>query len=312
MQLSSFSLTRRVFLASALVASFFFVSAPTSRADEPNFQQISNVVYKKVGDREIKLNLFLPVKDGKTLKDEPLLIFLDSGCWYSGEPGNGGLWRQYGALERGFAIASVSHRPINEAKFPAPMEDVRAAVRFLRKHADEYGYDPDRFAVSGCSSGGHLSLTLGISDEKTIYNVGDNLDVSGQVQRVVEYFGPSDLSVAFKRYAKQSIDCIYDAFGFERALVEDKTNAEYNADVYELAKKHSPIYYVDANYAPTLIFQGTEDPLVPLSQSAMMFETLRISGVHTQLIVGDGGVHDPRTVTSEKKAVREIFEFLGW
>ena len=311
MQLASFSLTRRVFLASALVASFFFGSNSAARADEPNYQPISNVVYKKVGDREIKLNLFLPVKDGQTLKGEPLLIFLDSGCWYSGEPGDGGLWRSIGAIERGFAIASVSHRPINEAKFPAQMEDVRAAVRFLRKHASEYGYDPERFAVAGYSSGGNLSLTLGISDEKSIFNVGDNLDVSGQVQRVIDYYGPADLAFVFERYSKQAIDCIYDAFGFDRKLV-DKSNEEYYANVQELAKKYSPITYVDENFAPTLIFQGTEDPLVPLSQSALMFEALRVAGVRSQLIVGDGGVHDPRTVTSINMAIREIFEFLRW
>ena len=136
MQKSSILLSRRVFATLALVASCFFVSAPQLSADEPNFQQISNVVYKKVGDREIKLNLFLPLKDGQTLKGEPLLIYLDSGCWYSGEPGDGGLWRILGALDRGFAIASVSHRPINEAKFPAPMEDARAARgRRARSHA---------------------------------------------------------------------------------------------------------------------------------------------------------------------------------
>ena len=132
-------LSRRLFLCSAL-AALAIVAAPgilTSKAvaAEPEYQTISNIVYKTVGDREIKLNLFLPLQDGQIVKGRPLLIYLDSGCWYSGEPGAGGVWTEFGARERGFAIASVSHRPINEAVFPAPMEDVRAAVRFLRKHA---------------------------------------------------------------------------------------------------------------------------------------------------------------------------------
>ena len=64
---------------------------------------------------------------------------------------------------------------------------------------EEYGYDPDRFAVCGCSSGGNLSLSLGISDEKSPFNVGDNLDVSGQVQVVVDFFGLGSLGV--RRFA---------------------------------------------------------------------------------------------------------------
>ena len=144
-------------LRSALVALVAVFAAPfycLAQDDKQEFDQVLDVVYKKVGDREIKLNLYRPVdQDGKVVAGTPLLIWLDSGCWYSDKPGNGGLWRMMDALKKDFAIASVSHRPITEAPFPAPIEDVRAAVRFLRKHAADYGYDPNRIAVSGASSG---------------------------------------------------------------------------------------------------------------------------------------------------------------
>ncbi len=307
-------LSRRFFMTVAFslvsaVAAAFCVSASVNAAD-PEYQEIKDIVYKKVGDREIKLNLFMPLKDGQVVKGRPLLIFLDSGCWYSGEPGDGGVWTVLGARDRGYAIASVSHRPINEAPFPVPMEDVRAAVRFLRKHAEEYGYDPDRFAVCGCSSGGNLSLNLGISDAQSIYDVGDNLDVSGQVQRVIDFFGPADLVEIFKRYPKQSIDCIYIANAMPREAA-DPENPQYE-ELMARAYKYSPINYVDADFAPTLILQGTQDPLVPLSQSALMYEQLLINGVHAQLHVSDGGVHDPSSLGSLNFLAREIFEFLQW
>ena len=300
---------RRFFLIAALFATTLCTGL-TSRAADPNVQEIHDVVYKKVGDREIKLNLFLPVKEGELVKGRPLLIYLDSGCWYSNGAGNGGIWRNIGALERGFAVASVSHRSISEAVFPAPMEDVRAAVRFLRKHAEEYGYDPNRFAVMGASSGGHLSLNLGISDEQSPWNVGDNLDVSGQVQCVVEYYGPADLKDALSRYPDQCIDCIYQAVGFLRTA--GKSDDPEHEAFLKKAEACSPINYVDAKYAPTMILQGTVDPLVPLSQSALMFEKLRLNNVRTQLIVSDGGVHDPMTMGSPNFQIREIFEFLQW
>ncbi len=293
--------------AAAILSCAYAVQAQ----EAPKFQQISNIVYKTVGDREIKLNLFLPLKDGQTLKGEPLLIWLDSGCWYSGEPGNGGIWNIYGAIERGFAVASVSHRPISEATFPAPLEDVRAAVRFLRKHADEYGYDPERFAVSGASSGGNLSLSLGISDEKSPFNVGDNLDVSGQVQRVIDYYGPADFTVFFDRYPKESIDCIYLAVGMPREA-GDKANVEQYAELQERAVKFSPITYVDGAYAPTLILHGTNDLVVPFSQSALMYEKLSLAKVRVQLLVSDGGVHDITSLFSADLMKREIYEFLQW
>ena len=309
--MKSYVLSRRALLSALFVVFAALTTVSVQAQDDAKFQQISNIVYKTVGDREIKLNLFLPVKDGQTLKGEPLLIWLDTGCWYSGEPGNGGVWTRFGALERGFAVASVSHRPINEAAFPAPMEDVRAAVRFLRKHAAEYGYDPERFAVAGASSGGHLSLTLGISDEKTPFNVGDDLDVSGQVQRVIDYYGPTDFTVSFDRYAQQSIDCIYLAIGMGREAA-DKANAEQYAELQARSKKYSPITYVDANFAPTIVLHGTNDPIVPLSQSALMYERLRIEGVRSQFDVSDGGIHDITTLFSADHMSREIFEFLRW
>ena len=301
-------------LRSALVALVAVFAAPfycLAQDDKQEFDQVLDVVYKKVGDREIKLNLYRPVdQDGKVVAGTPLLIWLDSGCWYSDKPGNGGLWRMMDALKKDFAIASVSHRPITEAPFPAPIEDVRAAVRFLRKHAADYGYDPNRIAVSGASSGGHLSLMLGVSDEKSIFDVGDNLDVSGQPQAVIEFFGPADFEVVFERFAAQALDCIYLANASPREAADP--NSPDHAALMENAKKFSPITYVDEHFAPTLILQGADDPIVPLSQSALMYEALKIAGVRTQMIVADGGVHDPSSLGSRIFLSREIFEFLGW
>ena len=306
-------LTRRLFMTVAFsllaaVAAPICASAPL-RADEPEYQEIRDIVYKKVGDREIKLNLFLPVEDGQIVKGRPLLIYISSGCWNCLGAGDGGVWTSLGARKRGFAIASVAHRPISEAIFPAPIEDVRAAVRFLRKHAQEYGYDPDRFAATGTSSGGHLSLCLGVSDAASIYDVGENLDVSGQVQRVIDFFGPADFVDACTRRQEQP-GCIFDALGVARDAA-DPESPEYDA-LMERGRKFSPIVYVDADYAPTFLLHGAEDPVVSLSQSVLMYEQLVMNGVRTRIHVGDGGVHDPRTLGSVNFLAREIFEFLQW
>ena len=147
-------------------------------------KEVKNVVYKVVDGREIKLNLFLPTKaDGSLAGNAPLLIDIVGGGWASGAPGDGGFGRACGAVERGYAVASVSHRSLEPGKlvFPAQIEDARAAVRFLRANATEYGIDPNRVAAFGASSGGRLASMLGLSNKVKTFDVGENLEQSSQV-----------------------------------------------------------------------------------------------------------------------------------
>ena len=268
------------------------------------------IVYKTADGQDLKLNLFLPTYDGVPGDKVPLLIWLDSGCWYSNGPGNGGYWSTLKALEKGFAVASVGHRSLSGPfVFPAQIEDVRHAVQFLRSRAKEYGLDPDRFAASGASSGGHLSSTLGLSDKNFVFDRKD-IPCSGQVNAVIEFYGPAacDRWIADPPYVIP--DCMYQALGAKKT--DGKPLAEQADALADAAKKYAPRNYIDADFAPTFVLHGVMDKTVPVSQGVLFYETLKKAGVRTRLYISNTGVHDINSLGTPEELGPMIFDFLGW
>lgn len=270
---------------------------------------LTGITYKEVNGQKIQLNLGLPMDEsGNLRKGAPLMVWLDSGCWYSGKPGNGGIWAKFGVLQRGCAIASVSTRSLATDAFPAQIEDVKAAIRFLRAHADEYGIDKNRIAVSGASSGGHLSNMLAMADDFRLFDVGENLDQSSQANVVVDFYGPTDFPTVLSRHV--GTECIYLALGDQKR--ENRKIEDVTPEMMQAAKKFSPITYVSAKSAPTIILHGAIDPVVPVSQGALYYEALRWNGVRAQIFVTNTGVHKISTLGSDAELFRKIFDFIGW
>ena len=267
-----------------------------------------NIVYKTVDGQDICLNLFCPTAGGEQVAPAPLLIDMISGGWVSGAPASGGFWRETGALEKGYAIASVSHRSVTpECVFPAQIEDVKAAVRFLRAHAEEYGLDPNRFAALGASSGGHMASMLGLSDEFREFDVGENLDQSSQIQVVFDLCCTADMEFYLKRSPDQVPAPVYHVLGTQKRT--DVPYDEQAAPLLEKARKYSPITYVNANFSPTLILQGAQDDAVLPSQSCLFYEALKKVGVRTELYIDNTKGHTAEFFTREEKA-KLMYDFL--
>jgi hypothetical protein len=147
--------------------------------------------YVSNGHERQKLDLFLP-REGKNL---PLIIRVHGGAWMMGTKD----WEKpEDFIRNGYAVASIGYRLSQHAKFPAQIEDCKAAVRFLRANAQKYNLDPNRFAAWGGSAGGHLAAMLGTTGDINEFDVGENLSCSSKVQAVVDYFGPTDL-IGFHR-----------------------------------------------------------------------------------------------------------------
>ena len=141
------------------------------------------------GDVVLVIDLHLP--DPMPKNSPPLFVFIHGGSWTGGTTGDDSFWL---AAKLGFAAASVEYRLTTTAVFPAPVKDCKAAIRFLRSHAWEYGYDPDRVGVLGNSAGGHLALLLGLTpdDPELDCDAGDQ-NVSSAVQAVCSMSGPADM-----------------------------------------------------------------------------------------------------------------------
>lgn len=234
-----------------------------------------DIVYGKGGDTEMQLDLAMPkTGDGPF----PALVCIHGGAWMAGKRQDLGKTTEVLA-GRGYVVVTVSYRLAPGAKFPAQIEDTKAAVRWLRANAKKYKVNPDRIGAVGYSAGGHLACLLGTSDKNDgLEGTGGNADQSSRVQAVVSFFGPTDLTR--KEWSKE---------------VEEKILVPFLggtiADKAELYKKASPITFVTKDDPPMLFFHGTKDPLVNINQSRWLVEKLQEAKVEAKLIEVEGAGH---------------------
>ena len=144
-----------------------------------------DLAYVPDGHPRQTLDLYLP----RDARGAPLIVMIHGGAFLFGDKGGEDVGK---FLRAGYAVASLNYRLSQHALFPAQVEDCKAAVRWLRAHAADFGYDPDRFGAYGKSAGGYLAAMLGTTGETTTFDVGENLSFSSRVQAVVDYFGPTD------------------------------------------------------------------------------------------------------------------------
>jgi acetyl esterase/lipase len=242
---------------------------------------VDNLVYRKIGDRELRADLYLPKnRTGKV----PLILCIHGGGWSRGNK------KQCPALpmvKEGYAVASIQYRLTDEAPFPAQIEDCKAAVRWLRSVAPKYGFDPDRIGVWGHSSGAHLAALLGTSGGvAALEGKDDNAKFSSRVQAVCEISGPADLVQMYNDVSASSSDMAPEAKSALEALIGGKFEAKK-----QVAIAASPVTYISKDDPPFLIIHGDEDATVPVSQSQLFAAALKKAGVPVTLDVVAGRGH---------------------
>ncbi|GAB2533838.1 alpha/beta hydrolase fold domain-containing protein [Spirosoma aerophilum] len=251
-----------------------------------------------VGDGIVghKLDIHLP-KTGKAPYPVVICIYGSAwraNSWKANTFNDGGLGQA--VLNKGFAVVSINYRSSADAQFPAQIQDVKAAIRYVRANAPKFGLDNSFISVTGWSSGGHLAAMAGTTNglKKTKVNeldvdiegaLGKFTQVSSQVNAVVDWFGPTDF---LSMDACGSTMTHNDAKSPESILVGGPI--QENKDKVALA---NPISYVRKDNPPFLIFHGDKDPLVPHCQSEKLFEKQRATGVKSKLVIIPGGGHGP-------------------
>jgi acetyl esterase/lipase len=218
-----------------------------------------------------KLDVYYPKSGGPW----PVFVYIHGGSWRELDKAEGVGWRYLN--DSGFLVVSLNYRlATTEIKFPAMIEDVKCAVRYLRAHSAEYNLDPGRIGALGASAGGHLAALLGTSDASAGFDVGEYPDPSSRVQAVVTLSGLSDFTVVVEGGVAMAI---YYAFG----AVAGTNNA--------LLAPASPVTYVTPDDPPFLIIHGDQDGVVPLEQATILDERLRAAGVPSTLVIVKGGDH---------------------
>jgi acetyl esterase/lipase len=252
---------------------------------------LRDVPYVEGGGKSQSLDLYVPADATKKL---PLVIWIHGGGWQAGDKAqNPGIL----LLRSGYVVASINYRLSQEAKWPAQINDCKAAVRWLRAHAEEYHIDPDRIGAWGASAGGHLVALLGTAgDAKDLEGDGGNETYSSKVEAVCDYFGPTDFTKIENDHVAG--DAIVHLFGGPLREHEKE------------AKEASPVTYVTKDDPPFLIMHGTEDPLVQVKQSRFLDDALRKAGVESHLEVIEGAGHGGPQFAKPKYAMM-VFNFFN-
>ncbi|WP_229745900.1 alpha/beta hydrolase [Rhodococcoides trifolii] len=215
----------------------------------------------------------------------PLVVFVHGGGWMSGDRTLAPSFDQY-FCARGLAMASVSYRFSADALFPAQLHDVRSAVRFLRASAEEFGLDPDRFAIWGSSAGGHLAALTGLTSATTALPGEVATDGDASVSAVAESYGPATL-VGGEVTAPASLP----GMDTPASTPEGRLLGGDPVDHPELAHAASPIHQVTADAPPFQISHGTADVLVGDDHSIRLLDALTAAGVDAELYLLDGYQH---------------------
>lgn len=260
-----------------------------------------DIVYA-VASLSEKLDLFLPsIGTGPF----PVIVFVHGGAFFGGDKEDGQQTGAMKGLDRGYAVASIDYRLSGEAKFPAAVCDVKAAIRYLRANAGKYDLDPNKVIAWGDSAGGYLVSIVGTSGGVADLEGASlgNSDESSMVQAVVDWFGPIDFG---------SMDSQFTASRAGQANHGAPSSPESQflgaavTSVPDLVNKADPATYITADDPPFLIEHGTADSNVPVEQSkdfaAALTRVLGSDKVTLRLIEGAGHM-DPRFYASNNVAL---------
>ena len=267
----------------------FLTRRPAPRAPQ-GVKVLRDLPYADTDNPRQRLDLVLPEK---RIGNEPLplVVWIHGGGWRNGDK-RSGINRVAPVVTTGrYVGATIGYRLSGEAQWPLQIHDCKAAIRWLRAHAKEYGIDPKRIAVWGSSAGGHLVSMLGVSGGVEVLEgkLGEHLDQSSRVQAVVNYYGPSALLLMNSKPSRIDHDA--------KESPESQLIGAPIQTVKEKTRQASPLTHVTRDDTPHLHVHGTNDPLVPFHQSQIYHAALKKVGVESTLITVQAGGHSaPRPV----------------
>ena len=260
-----------------------------------------NIVFATPGGEELALQLLKPMWQSDGGKGFPLVVFIQGSAWT--KPNQ--FWEipQLSRLAlRGYVIASVTHRSCFTAPAPAFLQDVKTAIRFLRKNAAEYDIDPERVCAFGTSSGGNTALLLGMTGDDAAFETDDYAGFPSSVKAVVDCFGPTDL-----------IKMIDDQYAAQPKNEENLlwALAGRNEETYrDTLAQISPIAYVapGKKLPPFLILHGDADDVVLFEDSEAFYDKLIQHGYQADLVRVAGAPHEGNFWSEELLEI--IFGFI--
>ena len=213
------------------------------------------IVIGEGGGKSLKADIFLPPLEEK---NRPAVLFIHGGGWIEGDRSQ---LRGYGILlaRLGFVCMCNSYRLSNESIWPAQIQDVNCAIRYLRANATDLGLDPDRIGVSGNSAGGHLSLMAAATNYDQIFEgEGGSNEVSSKIKAVCAIYPPTTIRQLEMPNPLEN--------AFLMLMGKEAKKEDYD--------KASPLNYVTEDYPPCMLIHGSTDSVVRLKDSTKFYEKL--------------------------------------
>jgi acetyl esterase/lipase len=221
--------------------------------------------------------------------------------------------------EAGFTVASVQYRTTRDgANYRDGVEDVKAAIRYLRANAAKYGIDAKTVALWGESAGGYLAAMAGVTNHNSTFEAGANLDQNSDVQGVIDEFGASDISKIAADFDAVTQHAVYTNAGLVRYI--GKASGANTLDAGIATGTANPLKYIHADAPPFLILHGNQDRMVSPSQTLILHDALVATGVRSTRYVVDGAAHGDLSfmgdtqsglVWSTNKVMNLIVDFLN-
>lgn len=238
----------------------------------PRVHVIPDLAYARYGNRALLLDLYLPSQPGQA---RPGVIVVRGGGWMVNDR------KRFAHIasalaERGVAAACVEYRTAEEAAFPGAIQDVKAAVRWMRANAARYGIDSEVIGTLGGSSGAHMALLAGLTaGVSELEGNGGHGDVSSQIQAVVAMATPADL-LSLSATNKLTVGTFL------------HVTPEQDVERWRWA---SPVNHITAGGPPVLLLHGTADDSVPTSQSVDFARRYREAGASIEVVLLPGAPH---------------------
>lgn len=263
---------------------------------------IPDVIYSTAQGVDLKMQILTPWKsDISPIQPAyPLIVFVQGSAWTHPD-----VYYQLPQLAQfareGYVVATLTHRNSLEGHpFPAFLEDVKAGIRYLRKHASKYLIDPDRVGIWGTSSGGNTALLVGLTGDEPCYKTKEYEEFSDSVKLVVDCFGPTDLTFALDNLPnlEENMKKIFEGLRGEDTPENLKKLMEIN-----------PVNHMKEgqSYPPFFILHGNADTLVDYSKSELMYHRLSDAGAEVSLVCVEGAPHEGSFWSNELLDLIKVF-----
>ena len=253
-------------------------------------QQWHDIAYMD-GERHT-LDVYLPNEGQGPF---PVIVDIYGGGLIFGDKSSHKLESALRLLDKGYAVVSVDYSLIHQKDFPFQIYEIKAALRFLRAHADEYQLDMNRVALMGESSGAHLAVMTGVTASvDALQNpfMGDNNNQPETVNAIIAMYGPYEFDQFVDQFNESGVTPKYAETGTAESFEGQMFNQQAPKDVPQRVKMYSPKMYFNAEMPPILAFAGTADAVVPYQQTVNM-------------------INGAREFVSEDKAVLHLVEGTG-